>query len=329
MKIAMPANLILRPFRDEDDYIRIVEILIASQNADSVPMTISAAELAENFSQSPRFDISRDLVIVGVGAQEVGFGRVRWEEDASRRTYILTGYILPGERRRGIGRALLAWLEERSRSIAAENPVNIPGFLHINVTQYQVGLHALVKQSAYGIKESWVLMVRSSLEDIPDAPLPGGLEIRPALPDHFPAIWYAVEEAGVPEGGPPPTGKIPEDFKNGPNFQPDLWQVAWELGSGKVVGSVMTYINRAENKQLGTLRGYTEGISTVPAWQRRGVARALITRSLKVQRQAGMKESALVCSGENQNNLRLFASCGFQEVKRDTVYEKPLLLASR
>ncbi len=75
---------------------------------------------------------------------------------------------------------------------------------------------------------------------------------------------------------------------------------------------------------LGIRRGFTEGISTVPGWQRRGVARALIARSLKVQREAGMTESALVCSGEKRDNLRLYASCGFQEVKRDTVYEKAL-----
>ena len=167
-------------------------------------------------------------------------------------------------------------------------------------------------------------MVRPSLEDIPDTPLPEGLEVRPALPEHFSAIWHAVEQAYVPEGGGPPTGKIPDEIKNDPNFQPELWQVAWEVSSGKVVASVMTYINHAENKQMGILRGFTEGISTVPAWQRRGVAKALIARSLKALRQVGMTESALVCSGEKPDNLKLYAHCGFREVKRDTVYEKPL-----
>jgi ribosomal protein S18 acetylase RimI-like enzyme len=117
---------------------------------------------------------------------------------------------------------------------------------------------------------------------------------------------------------------MPDDFKDGANFQPELWQVAWEVSSGKVVGSVLGYINQAENQQMGIRRGYTEGISTVPAWQRRGVARALIARSLKAQRARGMTESALVCSGENPENMRLYADCGFQEVKRDTVYEKPI-----
>lgn len=324
----MPDNLILRPFRSEDDYTRLADILTASENADSLPVTVSAADLAEGLSMSPRFNLFRDLVIAEVDGQEVGYGRVRWWEELSRRTYGLTGFLLPEWRRKGIGRALLTWLEERTRAIAGEHPTTASSFLHINATQYQVWLHALVRQAGYGVKESWVLMVRPSLEDIPDTLLPEGLEGRPALTEHFPAIWFAVEEAYVPEGGPPPTGKIPEDFKNNPNFQPDLWQVAWEVSSGKVVGSVMTYINHAENKQLGILRGFTEGISTVPAWQRRGVARALIARSLKAQREAGMTESALVCSGDKPNNYKLYASCGFQEVKRDTVYQKPLIFSS-
>jgi mycothiol synthase len=321
-------RLILRPFHGEDDYTRLADILTASEYADSLRMTVSAADLAERLSTSPRFDLFRDLIIAEVDGQEVSYGRVHWWEEPSRRTYGLTGFLLPEWRRKGIGRTVLTWLEERARAIAGEHTTTSPSFLHINTTQYQAGLHALVRQAGYGIKESWVLMVSSSLEDIPDTPLPEGLEVRPALPEHFSAIWYAVEEAYVPEGGRPPTGEIPENIKNDPNFQPELWQVAWEVSSGKVVGSVMTYINHAENKQMGILRGYTEGISTVPAWQRRGVARALIARSLKAQREVGMTESALVCNAEKLNNYKLYASYGFQEVKRDTVFEKPLILAS-
>jgi mycothiol synthase len=324
----MLRNLILSSFRGEDDYHRLANIITASENADNLPMIISAAELAESLSKSPRFDISRDLIIAEVDGQAVGFGRLRWGEEPSRQTYGLTGYILPEWRRKGIGKKLLSWLEERAQAVSRDQPTTVPSFLHINATQYQIGLHALVKQFNYSIKESWVLMVRPSLEEIPDAPLPEGLEIRPALPEDFSVIWYAVEEAYVPEGGPPPTGIMPDDVKNDLNFQPELWQVAWDASTGKVAGSVMTYINHAENKQLDILRGYTEGISTVPFWRRRGVAKALIARSLKVQHQLGMKESGLVCSGENLNNYRLYQSCGFQEVKRDTVYEKPLLTSN-
>lgn len=322
--MGIPDNLILRAFQGEADYTRLAEILTASENADHLPVNIAAAELAERLNKTPRFDLLRDLIIAEMDGNEVGFGRVRWWDDSSRRTYALTGSILPAWRRKGIGQALLGRLETRARAIAEEHPTSAPGYFHINATQYQVGLHALMRQAGYEIKESWVLMVRPNLDDIPDILLPDGLEVRPALPEHFSAIWYAVEEAYVPEGGSLPTGQIPEEIMNDENFQPELWQVAWDVRSEKVAGSVMTYINHAENRQLGILRGYTEGISTVPSWQRRGVAKALIAQSLKAQRDAGMKESALVCNSEKPGNYQLYASCGFQEVKRDTVYEKPI-----
>ncbi len=326
-------NLTLRPFQGEDDFRCLGAIETASENADSLPVNVSAADIAEHLRHIPHFDPAHDLIIAEVDEREVGYGYVRWWSDTSRCTYGLTGYLLPEWRRKGIGRAMLDWWEKRARAIArdqllaGENSAPLPSFFHVNATQYQMGLHALVRQAAYGVKETWVLMIRPSLDDIVDAPLPNGLEVRPALPEQYGDIWYAVCEAYVPEGGLPPTREFPERLKHDPNFfQPELWQVAWEVNSGKVVGSVMTYINHAENKILGIRRGFTEGISTVPAWQRRGVARALIARSLKAQRDAGMTESALVCNGEKANNYRLYASCGFQEIKRDTVYEKPLMI---
>ena len=312
----------LRAFQNKDDYQHLAAILTASENADQLAITITPEYLAERLNNTPHFDLARDLMIAEVDGQAVGYGRVRWAEENGQRCFSLTGFLLPEWRRKGIGLALLNWQESRARAIALELPAADSNNMTINTTQYQVGLQALALKAGYTIKESWALMVRPNLDDIPDAPLPAGLEVRPALPEHFSAIWYAVEEAYVPEGGPVPSGVIPEEFKNDPNFQPELWQVAWDVGSNRVVGSVMTYVNHAENEQLGIRRGYTEGISTTPVWQRRGVARALIYRSLKVQRALGLHESAMVVNVAKPNNYRLYVSCGFLEVKRDSVYQK-------
>ena len=59
----MPYNVILRPFRGEDDYPRLAVILTASQKADCLPVTVSPSDLAENLSRAPRFDLFRDQVI--------------------------------------------------------------------------------------------------------------------------------------------------------------------------------------------------------------------------------------------------------------------------
>ncbi|MNY69212.1 Mycothiol acetyltransferase [compost metagenome] len=62
-------------------------------------------------------------------------------------------------------------------------------------------------------------------------------------------------------------------------------------------------------------------------WRRRGLARALIVRSLRLLADEGMSESALEVDGENQTGAsRVYADCGFEVVKRGAVYRKPLTL---
>jgi ribosomal protein S18 acetylase RimI-like enzyme len=60
-------------------------------------------------------------------------------------------------------------------------------------------------------------------------------------------------------------------------------------------------------------------------WRRRGLARALLTRSLKMFQDMGMEEAALGVDTENLSGaLRLYESVGFRAVKRQTIYRKAL-----
>jgi mycothiol synthase len=91
------------------------------------------------------------------------------------------------------------------------------------------------------------------------------------------------------------------------------------------VGSLLTYVNHVENAQFDRKRGYTEGLGVVRDWRRRGVAKALISRSLRAQKAEGMTESALHVDGDNASNAtRLYEDCGFVVVSRNTSYRKPL-----
>ena len=94
-----------------------------------------------------------------------------------------------------------------------------------------------------------------------------------------------------------------------------------------MAGTVLTYIHHQENQQFNRLRGYTEGIGVIRRWRRRGVARALISRSLKAQKAAGMADSALVADTDSSSNVvTLYKSCGFEVVKKDTLYRKMLFV---
>ena len=98
------------------------------------------------------------------------------------------------------------------------------------------------------------------------------------------------------------------------------------LETAAAIGPVISqYIDEEENKQCNRKRGYAEGIGVDQSWRRRGLARALISRSLQVQKSAGMTESALAPDSDSTSGVtRLYESCGFQIVKCNTIYRKPM-----
>jgi ribosomal protein S18 acetylase RimI-like enzyme len=169
-------------------------------------------------------------------------------------------------------------------------------------------------------------MVRPTTDPIPKAPLPQGLEIRSVLPEHVPAIWNAAREAfrdhwGFSEEEWSITNL--EEWQQSDIYQPELWQVAWE--SNEVCGMVLNFVSEKENQRCGRQRGYTETICVRRPWRRRGLARALIARSIRVHAELGMTEVALGVDAQNPNGaLQLYQSMGYRTVKRGTCYRKPL-----
>ena len=98
------------------------------------------------------------------------------------------------------------------------------------------------------------------------------------------------------------------------------------MESNQVAGQVKPWIDAEQNATQGRRRGFTEFISVGKPWRRRGLARALIARSLAAQKEQGMTESALGVDSENWSGAtRVYEECGFRVVKQHTVYRKPLL----
>ena len=168
-------------------------------------------------------------------------------------------------------------------------------------------------------------MVRPKLDDLPDAPLPPGLEIRAVEPGHLRAIFEAEVEALRDHWGEGvPTDADYQRFLTD-QVQGDhsLWRVAWE--GDQVAGMVRGYINAEENRTFERKRGWVESISVRRPWRRRGLARALIASTITALRERGMTEGALGVDTENPSGaLRLYESCGFVAAQREAVYRRPL-----
>ena len=319
-------GLSFRSFRGEADYPAMVAVINGSKDADGAEWTLSADDVARNYRHLADLDPERDMLFSEVEGQVVAYSRVSWSrEDAGTRLYRQFVHMLPEWRVNGLRRAMLHHNEGRLREIAAGHPDDGPRFYEAFASTTETHWASLLESEGYGGVRFSFEMVRPDLENIPDRPLPEGLEVRPVKPDQIDVIWAAAKEAFRDHWGfsEEEWDRELAEWRDAPTFQPHLWQVAW--AGDQVAGMVQNFVNEAENEEYGRKRGYTEGISVRRLWRRQGLAKALIARSFRLLKELGMEEAALGVDVDNPNGaLQLYKSMGFQEVKRHTTYRKPL-----
>ncbi len=256
----------------------------------------------------------------------VGYARGAWGEEAGgTRVLEVICFLRPEWCRRGIGTAMLATIEARIWEVDAGLPAAELHVFQAEAAGGAAGREALLHRTGYVPVRYSFQIIRPTLDDQPDAPLPEGLEIRDVRPEHMRAIWEAEQEAfGDHWGWTPGTDETYLQFLNDP-LQGDtsLWRVAWD--SDEVAGMVRGFINHEANARLGQLRGWVEDISVRRPWRHRGLARALMAASFPLLRARGVTEGALGVDLENPTGaLRVYESVGFRPVKGDTTYRKPL-----
>lgn len=321
-------GLRFRAFRGAADYPGMAAVLNASSLADRIERAETAQDVADNYARRlTHCDPARDMIFAEVEGEMVGYSRGWWwDEGSGGRIYEVVGFLIPAWRRKGAGRAMLRWMENHLRRLAETHPPGPPKFFQVSVSQFQEGAARMLEREGYRAIRYFHDMIRPSLDDIPDWPLPEGLELRPASPAHYRAVWASVDEASQDEWGyTRPTEEDYQAWLESKIFQPDLWQIAWDVATEQVAGHVLTFIQHDENQKFNRRRGYTEGIGVGRAWRRRGLARALIGRSLIAQKAAGMTESALSVDTEGSSGAtRLYEACGFRVVRRDAIYRKPV-----
>ncbi len=320
-------GLRFRRFRGVEDIPEMVRVLNVVDPYDGNERVATEESLSSAYSNLRNSDAANDMVMVEMDDELIGYKRVTWwQELDGTRVYQHFGFLLPEWRGKGIGRALIRHSEARSREMAAEHPDTGPRWFDTFTTDRLVGLKALLEDEGYKPVRAGYDMVRPNLDDIPDVPMPEGLEARKVEPDNLHAVWEAEAEAFRDHWGAdePQEGDF-ERWKSETPFQPEYWQVAWDTATGEVAGMVRTFINDIENREHGRQRGYTENISVRRPWRRRGLARALMARSMNLQKELGMTETALSVDAQNPNGaLELYKKMGFEVTRTETVYRKPL-----
>jgi len=316
-------SVVFRTFRGADDYPALARIINASAEGEGDDRVETAEALASAYDHLERCEPGRDLLVAEVDRMPVAYSRVFWDDEEDGRIYKLVCFVDPAFGGRGLGSALLAWNEARLREIAADHDVPTK-LVQAFVADANEAASALIRGAGYGPVTYMAQMVRPSVDDVPDHPLPDGLEIRPVRDEDIRTIWEADVEAFKDHWGF--VDQSEEDYQRFiefPYHDPTLWKIAWD-GEG-VAGQVKSFIDTAQNDAHGRQRGWTESISTSRRWRRRGVAKALIVESIRELAARGITEVALGVHTENPNGAyALYESLGYEVVRTWTTYRKPL-----
>ncbi|KYK30345.1 MAG: hypothetical protein AYK23_03655 [Candidatus Proteinoplasmatales archaeon SG8-5] len=318
------AGLRFRGFRGDGEFEEMHEVIKVADEFDKDDFLETLDDLKRNYKYLFHCDRFRDMLMAEVDGKLIGYSRVWWTEKLKGGlNYNHFVVMHPDWRGKGIRRAMLRWDEGRLGRIAASQEGPSKEY-QVYASEHEADWIGLVESEGYEVVRYSFIMVRPDMEDIPDIPLPAGLEVRPVTPDDYRKVWEADVEACRDSWEMVKT--VEEWYRywlDSHEFQPEKWQVAWD--GDKVAGAVQPFINEEENKLFNRKRGYTENIHVGREWRKKGVAKALIARSLHLLKDLGMEEACLGVDAENPTGaLHVYQSMGFNEVRRYMTFRKPL-----
>jgi mycothiol synthase len=325
----LPAGFRLRPYAGVADIPAIVNILNRALELDGVPFRASIADLtARHGHPNDSFDAARDVTMAEVNGEPVGTSDRSWVDTTLEpfREYRCDGAVLPEWRRQGIGTALLAENERLSLELARTHAIDRPRILGSWTSDRMIGAHALLRKAGFQQVRWFFEMTRPLNEPIPVVPLPEGIEVRPVTTDMLRQIWDADVEAFRDHwGGFDASDESYSRWLDDPSFDPSLWVIAYD--GDEVAGGVVNGIDAEENAALGVKRGWLHSVFTRRQWRRRGLARALIARSLVAIKERGLDTGILGVDADNPSGaLGLYEGIGFEVAERSTAWRKPLEL---
>jgi mycothiol synthase len=323
---AAPRDLTWSPL-DEAAIPAWQRMLAATERVDRTGEHFSADDLTEELAD-PTLDVPRrTIALTGPDGEMAAYGIVHVPRTIRECDRVwLEGVVRSDRRGQGIGRALLAWLEERAVEAHRERFPDVPGEFDVSPFEH-VAPHVRLAERAGYRPARWFTTMRRELSGsgpVPDG-VPDGLRLVPFDRAYDDAVRRAHNEAFADHwGSSERDAEVWAHWFTGQRaFRPASSFLV--LDGEDVAGYLLSYFWAADAEATGVREGYVGQLGVRPAWRGRGLASALLGRALVAYREEGYDRAGLDVDTENATGaLGLYARHGFAVTTRRVTYLKPM-----
>jgi mycothiol synthase len=226
--------------------------------------------------------------------------------------------IAPGTASVEVATQANSWGEERARQLVGEPGESV--VLRASCRDDHVERIALLEQLGFVRQERHTLHFVRSLSDlIPEPQVPEGFGIHHVAGEHEAETLAALHRAAF--GTENMTAERRLSWMRTPDYDPELDLVA-VAPDGTLAAYVFCSISEEENALTRRKDGYTDPVATHPAYQRRGLARALLLTGFRLLKQRGVETARTSTGSWNVAMQRTAQSAGYRVESKQSFFEK-------
>lgn len=263
---------------------------------------------------SPWVDLARDVrVIHAVDGALAAYVQHSTPDPAAR--YEVDAFVHPSHQGRGLGAAMLAWAEDKTRSQLASG-AEIPLWNSTGAPDVR-GLQLLQTNGFRHIRTFWQMFL--DLDGTFEAgEAPAAVIIRPL-------------ERGLDERGAHET--LDEAFSTHFGYFQESFEQWWEhQHADETFDPTLGFVAEADGRIVGASindvidgTGWVYELGVRQGWQRRGIGRALLRHTFAMFARDGVRVARLGVDTENVTGaLELYRSVGMHPVREWRVFEKSI-----